>query len=77
MQYDRATGWLVGAETGPGMAAMFTMNEQRNGFGVGGQASASPEAGPINTRWPMRWTAKQGKTQSRPRWHRQRIVDHS
>ncbi|HUF87076.1 MAG TPA: acyl-CoA dehydrogenase family protein [Thermohalobaculum sp.] len=40
MEYDRATGWLIGAEHG-GMAAMFTMmNNARLGVGVEGLAIA-------------------------------------
>ena len=40
MQFDAATGWLVGAENG-GMAAMFTMmNNARLGVGVQGVAIA-------------------------------------
>ncbi len=40
MEYDRATGWLVGKEHG-GMAAMFTMmNNARLGVGVQGLAIA-------------------------------------
>jgi alkylation response protein AidB-like acyl-CoA dehydrogenase len=40
MEYDRATGWLVGAEHA-GMAAMFTMmNNARLGVGVQGLAQA-------------------------------------
>ncbi len=40
MDYDRATGWLIGAEHG-GMAAMFTMmNNARLGVGVEGLAIA-------------------------------------
>ena len=36
MEYDRATGWMIGAENG-GMAAMFTMmNNARLGVGVQG-----------------------------------------
>ena len=46
MEYDRATGWLIGAEH-QGMAAMFTMmNNARLGVGVEGlsQADASLQA---------------------------------
>ncbi len=40
MEYDNATGWLVGAENG-GMAAMFTMmNNARLGVGVQGIGAA-------------------------------------
>ena len=40
MEYERATGWLVGAEHG-GMAAMFTMmNNARLGVGIQGVAIA-------------------------------------
>ncbi|MBW4710557.1 acyl-CoA dehydrogenase [Roseobacter sp. YSTF-M11] len=42
MQYDRATGWLVGAEQG-GMAAMFTMMNNAR-LGVGGQGIGVAEA---------------------------------
>jgi alkylation response protein AidB-like acyl-CoA dehydrogenase len=42
MQYDGATGWLVGPEHG-GMAAMFTMMNNAR-LGVGGQGVGSGEA---------------------------------
>jgi len=42
MQYDKATGWLVGAEQG-GMAAMFTMMNNAR-LGVGGQGIGIAEA---------------------------------
>jgi alkylation response protein AidB-like acyl-CoA dehydrogenase len=42
MQYDRATGWLVGPEQG-GMAAMFTMMNNAR-LGVGGQGIGVAEA---------------------------------
>ncbi|MEE4186930.1 MAG: acyl-CoA dehydrogenase family protein, partial [Roseobacter sp.] len=42
MQYDGATGWLVGAEQG-GMAAMFTMMNNAR-LGVGGQGTGVAEA---------------------------------
>jgi alkylation response protein AidB-like acyl-CoA dehydrogenase len=42
MQYDRATGWLIGAEQG-GMAAMFTMMNNAR-LGVGGQGTGVAEA---------------------------------
>ncbi len=42
MQYDNATGWLVGAEQG-GMAAMFTMMNNAR-LGVGGQGIGVAEA---------------------------------
>jgi alkylation response protein AidB-like acyl-CoA dehydrogenase len=42
MQYDRATGWLVGREQG-GMAAMFTMMNNAR-LGVGGQGTGVAEA---------------------------------
>ncbi|MGV6811927.1 MAG: acyl-CoA dehydrogenase [Brevirhabdus sp.] len=42
MQYDSATGWLVGAEHG-GMAAMFTMMNNAR-LGVGGQGIGQAEA---------------------------------
>ncbi|MCY4181127.1 MAG: acyl-CoA dehydrogenase, partial [Litoreibacter sp.] len=42
MQYDGATGWLVGEENG-GMAAMFTMMNNAR-LGVGGQGIAVAEA---------------------------------
>ena len=41
MEYDGATGWLVGAEHG-GMAAMFTMMNNAR-LGVGGQGIAAAE----------------------------------
>jgi len=42
MQYDKATGWLVGPEQG-GMAAMFTMMNNAR-LGVGGQGIGIAEA---------------------------------
>ena len=42
MQYDNATGWLVGSEQG-GMAAMFTMMNNAR-LGVGGQGIGVAEA---------------------------------
>ena len=42
MQYDDATGWLIGAEQG-GMAAMFTMMNNAR-LGVGGQGIGAAEA---------------------------------
>jgi acyl-CoA dehydrogenase len=58
MQYDGATGWLVGEPEHGGMAAMFTMmNNARLGVGV--QGSARPRR-PISTRWPTRWIASRG-----------------
>jgi acyl-CoA dehydrogenase len=42
MEYDRAVGWLIGAQ-GKGMAAMFTMMNNAR-LGVGGQGIAIAEA---------------------------------
>ena len=59
MNYDEATGYLLGEEH-KGMRAMFTMmNEAR--LGVGLQGYARPKS-PIRTRWLMRSTACRGAT---------------
>ncbi|WP_138922684.1 acyl-CoA dehydrogenase [Sulfitobacter sp. BSw21498] len=62
MQYDRATGWLVGAEQG-GMAAMFTMMNNAR-LGVGGQGIGIAEAA-YQHALAYALDRKQGKT-SRP-----------
>jgi alkylation response protein AidB-like acyl-CoA dehydrogenase len=54
MNYDEATGWLVGEEN-KGLKIMFVMmNEARLGVGLQGLAWAKP---PIRTRWPLPKTA--------------------
>ena len=62
MQYDKATGWLVGAEQG-GMAAMFTMMNNAR-LGVGGQGIDIAEAA-YQHALAYALDRKQGKT-SRP-----------
>ncbi|MCF7776512.1 acyl-CoA dehydrogenase [Sulfitobacter sp. M220] len=62
MQYDKATGWLVGAEQG-GMAAMFTMMNNAR-LGVGGQGIGIAEAA-YQHALAYALDRKQGKT-SRP-----------
>ena len=50
MNYDGATGWLLG-DLHKGMKAMFTMmNEARLGVALQGYAWPRP---PIRTLWPM------------------------
>ena len=60
MQYDGATGWLVGAEGG-GMAAMFTMMNNAR-LGVGGQGVGAAE-GAYQHALAYALDRKQGKTQ--------------
>ena len=62
MQYDKATGWLVGPEQG-GMAAMFTMMNNAR-LGVGGQGIRIAEAA-YQHALAYALDRKQGKT-SRP-----------
>ncbi|QLL43493.1 acyl-CoA dehydrogenase [Sulfitobacter pontiacus] len=62
MQYDKATGWLVGPEQG-GMAAMFTMMNNAR-LGVGGQGIGIAEAA-YQHALAYALDRKQGKT-SRP-----------
>ncbi len=59
MQYDGATGWLVGAEHG-GMAAMFTMMNNAR-LGVGGQGVGAAE-GAYQHALSYALERKQGKT---------------
>ncbi|MEO3479940.1 acyl-CoA dehydrogenase [Phaeobacter sp. CAU 1743] len=68
MQYDGATGWLVGAEHG-GMAAMFTMMNNAR-LGVGGQGVGIAEAA-YQKALSYALERKQGKTPSGG------IVDHA
>ncbi|MDE4190421.1 acyl-CoA dehydrogenase [Phaeobacter gallaeciensis] len=68
MQYDGATGWLVGAEHG-GMAAMFTMMNNAR-LGVGGQGVGIAEAA-YQKALAYALERKQGKTPSGG------IVDHA
>ena len=59
MQYDEATGWLVGAEGG-GMAAMFTMMNNAR-LGVGGQGIGAAE-GAYQQALAYAMERKQGRT---------------
>ncbi len=68
MQYDGATGWLVGKENG-GMAAMFTMMNNAR-LGVGGQGVGSAE-GAYQHALGYALERKQGKTPSGT------IIDHA
>ncbi len=68
MQYDAATGWLVGEEHG-GMAAMFTMMNNAR-LGVGGQGVGVAE-GAYQHALEYALERKQGKTESGT------IVDHA
>ncbi|MDX2484732.1 MAG: acyl-CoA dehydrogenase, partial [Pseudodonghicola sp.] len=68
MQYDGATGWLVGKEHG-GMAAMFTMMNNAR-LGVGGQGVGAAE-GAYQHALAYALERKQGKTPSGT------IVDHA
>ena len=68
MQYDGATGWLVGAEHG-GMAAMFTMMNNAR-LGVGGQGVGAGE-GAYQHALAYALERKQGRTASGT------IVDHA
>ncbi len=68
MQYDGATGWLVGAEHG-GMAAMFTMMNNAR-LGVGGQGIGAAE-GAFQHALAYAQERKQGRTESGA------IVDHA
>ncbi|NVO57902.1 acyl-CoA dehydrogenase [Rhodobacteraceae bacterium B1Z28] len=68
MQYDGATGWLVGKENG-GMAAMFTMMNNAR-LGVGGQGVGSAE-GAYQHALAYALERKQGKTESGT------IIDHA
>ncbi|WP_027235161.1 acyl-CoA dehydrogenase [Leisingera caerulea] len=68
MQYDGATGWLVGEEHG-GMAAMFTMMNNAR-LGVGGQGVGAGE-GAYQHALAYALERKQGKTASGS------IVDHA
>ncbi len=68
MQYDGATGWLVGKEHG-GMAAMFTMMNNAR-LGVGGQGVGTAE-GAYQHALAYALERKQGKTQSGT------IIDHA
>ena len=68
MQYDGATGWLVGPEHG-GMAAMFTMMNNAR-LGVGGQGVGAAE-GAYQHALAYALERKQGKTPSGT------IVDHA
>ena len=68
MEYDGATGWLVGAEHG-GMAAMFTMMNNAR-LGVAGQAIGAGE-GAYQHALAFALDRKQGKTASGT------IVDHA
>uniref|UniRef100_UPI000AE72FDF acyl-CoA dehydrogenase family protein n=1 Tax=Leisingera sp. F5 TaxID=1813816 RepID=UPI000AE72FDF len=61
MQYDGATGWLVGAEHG-GMAAMFTMMNNAR-LGVGGQGVGAGE-GAYQHALAYALERKQGRTAS-------------
>ncbi|MAC80309.1 MAG: acyl-CoA dehydrogenase [Rhodobacteraceae bacterium] len=71
MQYDGATGWLVGPEHG-GMAAMFTMmNNARLGVGCQGIGSAE---GAYQHALAFALDRKQGKTQ---RGETGTIIDHA
>ncbi|MEP3330872.1 acyl-CoA dehydrogenase [Sedimentitalea sp.] len=68
MQYDGATGWLVGNEHG-GMAAMFTMMNNAR-LGVGGQGVGAAE-GAYQHALAYAMERKQGKTPSGT------IIDHA
>lgn len=68
MQYDGATGWLVGKEHG-GMAAMFTMMNNAR-LGVGGQGVGAAE-GAYQHALAYAMERKQGKTPSGT------IIDHA
>ncbi|MCX8955005.1 acyl-CoA dehydrogenase family protein, partial [Ruegeria sp. NA] len=68
MQYDKAKGWLVGAEHG-GMAAMFTMMNNAR-LGVGGQGVGVAE-GAYQHAVAYALERKQGKTPSGT------IIDHA
>ncbi|MFV0513841.1 MAG: acyl-CoA dehydrogenase [Jhaorihella sp.] len=68
MEYDGATGWLVGAEHG-GMAAMFTMMNNAR-LGVGGQGVGAGE-GAYQHALGFAMERRQGKTASGT------IVDHA
>ncbi|WP_209506614.1 MULTISPECIES: acyl-CoA dehydrogenase [unclassified Ruegeria] len=68
MQYDKAKGWLVGAEHG-GMAAMFTMMNNAR-LGVGGQGVGVAE-GAYQHALAYALERKQGKTPSGT------IIDHA
>ncbi len=68
MQYDEATGWLVGREHG-GMAAMFTMMNNAR-LGVGGQGVGVAE-GAYQHALAYALERKQGKTPSGT------IIDHA
>ncbi|MEM6659117.1 MAG: acyl-CoA dehydrogenase [Pseudomonadota bacterium] len=68
MQYDGATGWLVGKEHG-GMAAMFTMMNNAR-LGVGGQGVGVAE-GAYQHALAYALERKQGKTASG------KIIDHA
>ncbi|MGB7240561.1 MAG: acyl-CoA dehydrogenase [Sulfitobacter sp.] len=59
MQYDGATGWLIGAEQG-GMAAMFTMMNNAR-LGVGGQGIGAAE-GAYQHALEYAMDRKQGRT---------------
>ena len=61
MQYDGATGWMIGSEGG-GMAAMFTMMNNAR-LGVGGQGVGAAE-GAYQHAVAYALDRKQGKTQS-------------
>ncbi len=68
MQYDGATGWLIGKEHG-GMAAMFTMMNNAR-LGVGGQGVGQAE-GAYQQALAYALERKQGKTPSGT------IIDHA
>ncbi|WP_120632355.1 acyl-CoA dehydrogenase [Ruegeria sp. EL01] len=68
MQYDGATGWLVGKENG-GMAAMFTMMNNAR-LGVGGQGVGAAE-GAYQHAMTYALERKQGRTPSGT------IIDHA
>jgi 3-(methylsulfanyl)propanoyl-CoA dehydrogenase len=68
MEYDGATGWLVGEENG-GMAAMFTMMNNAR-LGVGGQAVGTAEAA-YQQAYAFALERRQGKTPSGT------IIDHA
>ncbi len=70
MQYDRAKGWLVGAEGG-GMAAMFTMMNNAR-LGVGGQGIGVAE-GAYQHALDYATTRKQGRTKGETGM----IIDHA
>ena len=60
MQYDGATGWLIGEEN-DGMRAMFTMMNNAR-LGVGCQGIGVGEGAYQHALWPMRLDRKQGRT---------------